>query len=172
MKQNIYHWTKKDKMYYIISMIPFVVLFIGTGILLGKGSIILPIILFCLYITMNIFQAGCCVGCPYQGKYCPAIMGVYLGNVFSGIFYKNRKSNERFFKINETGAGISLFLFVTFPLYWLYKAGWYYLLIYFMLLAVHYVLFMPTQCEHCSYNTTCPGGKSWLKCREILRKKQ
>ena len=22
----------------------------------------------------NIFQAGCCIGCPYRGKYCPACL--------------------------------------------------------------------------------------------------
>ena len=110
--------------------------------------------------------AGACVGCPYQGKYCPALFGVYLGNFLSGILYKDRKFDEKFFKRNAAAGETMVLVLVLFPLYWVFITGWYLVLIYLALIAAHLVIFMPTQCEKCSYNTTCPGGLTWRSCRK------
>lgn len=162
---KIHKWTPKDKWLYVISMIPFAVVFVGTTYLLATYSLNLAIILVILYIITNIFQAGCCVGCPYQGKYCPALCGVYLGNLLSTILYKNRKFDQTFFKLNAKVAEIMVLVLVFYPVYWIYRSSWYLVLIYFGLIVAHFILFMPTQCEKCSYNTTCPGGQTWQKCR-------
>ena len=63
MELEVYKWTKKDKWLYILSMVPFVVVFVGTAYLLATYSIYLLIVFVALYIITNIFQAGCCVGC-------------------------------------------------------------------------------------------------------------
>ncbi len=55
-----------------------------------------------------------------------------------------------------------------FPVYWIVKTSWYLLPIYLLLIMAHLVLFMPTQCEKCSYNETCPGGLAWQACRAWL----
>ena len=81
MDPKPYEWTKRDKWLYALSMIPFLIVFVGTAYLLATYSIYLAIILVVLYVITNIFQAGCCVGCPYRGRYCPALFGVYLGNL-------------------------------------------------------------------------------------------
>jgi hypothetical protein len=169
MDPKPYEWTNKDKWLYALSMIPFLIVFIGTAYLLATYSIYLTIILVAMYILTNVFQAGCCVGCPYRGKYCPALFGVYLGNFLSGILYKNREFDEKFFKMNAAAGETMVLVIAVFPLYWVYRTSWVLVPIYLLLIAAHLVLFMPTQCEKCSYNTTCPGGQTWLSCRDRFK---
>lgn len=156
-----YKWTGKDQLLYALSMIPFLMAFFGTLYLLLTYSIYLPIISVGLYILVNLFQAGCCIGCPYRGKYCPAFCGVYLGNYLSGILYKDRQFDQRFFEHNATAGEITLLIWFIFPLYWLFQTGWYLILVYLILSVLHVILFVPTQCSKCSYNATCPGGQAW-----------
>ena len=122
MEQKVYKWTNKDKWLYILSMIPFAMVFVGTAYLLATYSIYLLIIFMVLYIITNVFQAGCCVGCPYQGKYCPALCGVYLGNLLSSILYKNRQFDLKFFKLNATAGETMVLILVLYPLYWVFKS--------------------------------------------------
>jgi hypothetical protein len=168
MKPAVYEWTKKDKWLYALSMLPFLIVFLGSLYILATYSIFLAIGLVVLYLITNIFQAGCCVGCPYQGRYCPALCGVYLGNLLSGVLYKDRQFDEKFFKRNAAAGETMVIVLVLYPIYWIFMTNWYLVPIYLILIAAHFVLFMPTQCEKCSYNTTCPGGKTWLNCRNRL----
>lgn len=142
-------------------MIPFAVMIAGTFYILCTYSILISVIWLSLYLLVNVFQAGCCVGCPYRNKYCPAFCGVYLGNLLSGILYKNRKFEIRFYEKNATGGEITLILFLLFPLYWIFLLNWYFVVIYLGLIVLHIFLFMPKQCSKCSYNETCPGGKAY-----------
>ncbi|MEZ4813539.1 MAG: hypothetical protein R2883_08760 [Caldisericia bacterium] len=160
--KNCYEWTAKDKVLYAISLVPLVAVFVMTAIILNDSSVWLMITLFALYILVNFFQAGCCIGCPYRGRYCPALCGVYLGNFLSTVLYKNRtKHDPKFFKINATFGETILFVTILFPVYWVYLFGWIYLVVCFVLITTHFLLFMSTQCGKCSYNDTCPGGKMW-----------
>jgi len=159
MKQEpaAYQWTSKDKWLYVLSLVPFLVVFVGTAVLLSTYSIWLTILLLFFYLLTNVFQAGCCVGCPYRGKYCPALFGVYLGNLLSGILYPNREFDQKFFDRNAAGGEIMVLVIALFPTYWVVKTSWYLLPIYLLLIAAHLIIFMPSQCEKCSYNETCPG---------------
>ena len=163
---QVYKWKRKDKWLYTLSMLPFVAMFFGTAIILSIHSLYLIIIWAGLYILTNFFQAGCCVGCPYRGKYCPAFCGVYLGNILSGVLYKDRQHDDLFFKRNATAGEITLLLWFVFPLYWIFKTGWYLVPIYLLLILFHIALFLPTQCSRCSYNSVCPGGQAWLMCQK------
>ncbi len=171
MNQKFYSWTRIDKWWYFISMIPFALMFVGTFYLLVNYSIYLSVIWVVLYIIVNIFQAGCCVGCPYRGKYCPAFCGVYLGNLLSGILYKDRQFDAKFYENNAAGGEISLVVFLIFPIYWIFRSGWYFIPIYVVLVVAHVFLFMPKQCAKCSYNTTCPGGKAYQSYCKFFRTK-
>jgi len=171
MEPKPYQWTKKDKVLYGLSMVPFLIVFIGSAYLLSTYSIWLTIILVGLYLLTNIFQAGCCVGCPYRGKYCPALFGVYFGNILSGFLYKDRDFDERFFKRNAAAGETMVLVIALFPLYWIFKTNWMLVPVYLGLIAAHLLVFMPTQCEKCSYHDTCPGGQAWLNCRKLLKNK-
>ena len=159
-----YHWTARDKWLYGLSLAPFLVMFIGALLLLGTYSIWLSAALLGSYLLINLFQAGCCVGCPYRGRYCPALCGIYLGNLFSGWLYPKREFNQAFFDRNAAGGEIMVLVTMLFPVYWLARTAWWLVPVYFLLLAAHLVTFMPTQCEKCSYHDTCPGGIAWRAC--------
>jgi hypothetical protein len=171
IESTAHQWTSRDKWLYGLSMIPFLVVFIGTAWLLSTYSFWLTIMLLGFYLLTNIFQAGCCVGCPYRGKYCPALFGVYLGNLLSGILYPHREFDQKFFDHNAVGGEIMVLVVALFPVYWVVKTSWYLLPIYFLLIIAHLVTFMPTQCEKCSYNETCPGGIAWRACSAWLELK-
>jgi hypothetical protein len=169
MEPRDYQWTRRDKWLYALSLVPFVVVFAGAILLLGSYSVWLSVILIFFYLLTNIFQAGCCVGCPYRGKYCPALFGVYLGNLLSGILYPEREFDQEFFDRNAAAGEIMVLVTALFPIYWVVKTSWWLLPIYLLLLMAHLVLFMPTQCEKCSYNETCPGGLAWRACAAWLK---
>ncbi|MBN1416402.1 MAG: hypothetical protein JW973_14965 [Bacteroidales bacterium] len=170
MEQKYYKWTNKDKWLYIISLIPFIMLFAGTLYILIDYSVLISLLWIFLYIIVNFFQAGCCVGCPYRGRYCPAFCGVYLGNLLSCVLYKNREFDAEFFERNAAGGEITLILFLIFPLYWIFLAQWYYIPIYIGLIIAHIVLFMPSQCSRCSHNKNCPGGKAYQAYCKLIKK--
>ena len=169
LKKQVYHWTTEDKWKYGISLIPFLIAFLGTAHFIGTISIYLPLIFLGLYLVGNIFQAGACTGCPYRGKYCPPLFGVYLGNILSTVLYRNRKFDMKFIESQAKIAEVVIYGMFLFPVYWLFTLGWYFPVTYFALLLIHLALFMPTQCEKCSYNEICPGGIAWRKCRGVLR---
>jgi len=166
-KQCIYQWTSRDRRFYFLSLIPFFIAFVGATCILAISSPYLVIIFISLYILGNIFQAGACVGCPYRGKFCPAIFGVYLSNIISSIIYKKRSFKQQFFNINANLASTTSIIALIFPIYWLFASGWYYLVGYIVLIALHLYLFFPNFCLKCDYNDTCPGGRT---VRQLLKK--
>ena len=157
---SIHQWSVRDKLLYAVILIPFLAAFLGAAYLLATASIYLAIVFLLLYVGVNVFQAGCCVGCPYRGKYCPAVFGVYLGNFLSATVYRKRDFESRFFRTNATFAEILVVATFLFPIYWLLLLNWYYLVAFLILMVVHIVLFYPTVCPKCSYNDTCPGGQA------------
>jgi hypothetical protein len=169
MDTRAYQWTKKDKLYYALSMVPFLIVFLGTIYLLSTFSIWLSLAFVGMYLLTNVFQAGCCVGCPYRGKYCPALCGVYLGNFLSTVLYKDREFDEKFFERNAAAGETMVIVLVLFPIYWVFKTAWWLVPVYLGLVAAHFLIFMPSQCTDCGYNDTCPGGKAWLKCRKMFK---
>jgi hypothetical protein len=171
MHNKIYHWTAKDKWRYGLSMIPVVVMILGTSYVLYTFSIYMLILWLLIYLVINLFQAACCIGCPYRGIYCPAFFGVYLGNKISNFLYREERFDPKQFKRNALGGEISLAVFLLYPLHWLFVYNWYFVLIYVALVVLHVIIFLPTQCKYCSYNETCPGGRSYTWMCRIIRKK-
>jgi len=155
----MYQWSKRDKFLYSAILIPFLVAFIGAAYLLATVSIYLTVIFLLLYTSVNFFQAGCCIGCPYRGKFCPAVFGMYLANFLSATIYRKRNFEPGFFRVNATLTEISVIIALLFPVYWLLSLNWYYLVVFLSLIVVHIVLFYPIICPKCGYNDTCPGGQ-------------
>ena len=171
-KIDAYQWTARDKWLYWLSMVPFVVVFVGALLLLSTYSNWLSFTLMGFYLLTCVFQAGCCIGCPYRGKYCPAIFGIYFGNILSVVLYPNKEFDQKFFDRNAAAGEVMVILVALFPIYWVAKTSWWLLPVYILLIVSHLVLFMPTQCEKCSYNETCPGGIAWRACAAFLRSKE
>lgn len=163
-----YQWQTKDKVFYVISLLPFLLAFFGAIYLLWTRAWFLGLIFIGLYLLGNLFQAGACTGCPYKGRYCPPIFGVYLGNMLSVWLYPNKAVDIAFIEKQARLAEIIIYIMLFFPVYWLFSYGIVYLLAYGILIFIHLALFMPSQCEKCSYNEVCPGGIMWQKCRGLF----
>lgn len=161
--EDRYEWSDQDKLLYVLALIPFLVAFVGAAYLLGSISIYLILVLLGLYLLANLFQAGCCVGCPYQGRYCPAIFGVYLANWLSTRIYAHRQHDSRFFHTNATLAEITLVVMIAFAGLWLATLSWWFVIALLLLLATHMLLFLTLICPKCSYTDTCPAGKTACK---------
>jgi len=159
----VYYWSRRDRLLYFATLVFFLVAFFGAAYLLATESIYLMVIFLLLYIAANVFQAGCCIGCPYRGRFCPAVFGMYLGNFLSATVYKSRTSAPGFFRINANLAEFFLAATLLFPIYWLVISNWVYLAVFLLLVALHVVAFFPVMCPKCSYNGTCPGGQTTLK---------
>ena len=168
MEKQVYQWTGRDKLIYALALIPFLFGFVGSAYLISTISLYLAITVLVLYLLTNIVQAGACSGCPYRGKYCPPVFGVYLGNILSTVLYKNKEIDMKFIARQAKIAEVTAYITLLFPLYWLFTLGWYLPLIYAALIGIHLVIFLPTQREKCSYNDVCPGGVGWKKCKVSL----
>jgi hypothetical protein len=46
------------------------------------------------------------------------------------------------------------------PTYWIFTYGWYYLILYIVLIMIHLFFFYRFFCPNCSYSNTCPGGRT------------
>jgi len=164
----VYQWTSRDRWRYTVSLLPFLAAFAGTADLLGRFSIKLTLVYLGLYLLANFFQAGACTGCPYRGRYCPPIFGVYFGNLLSVVLYRKKEFDRGCIQSQAKIAEVLVYITLLFPLYWLFRLAWLLPLFYLGLLLLHLVLFMPTQCEKCSYSEICPGGAFWHTCRDKL----
>ena len=58
VEQKTYEWTRKDKTFYALSMVPFLIVFVGTAYLLSTYSIYLTILLVGMYLLTNVFKPG------------------------------------------------------------------------------------------------------------------
>ena len=159
----VYQWSRRDRLLYFATLGPFLVAFVGAAYVLATVSIYLTATFLLLYIAVNVFQAGYCIGCPYRARFCPAVFGIYLGNLLSATIYKSRTYNPRFFRISANLAEVFLAATLLFPIYWLVVSNWVYLVLFLLLVVLHVVAFFPTVCPKYSYNDTCPGGQAAIK---------
>lgn len=164
----VHQWSGRDRLVYLATLAPFVVAFVGAAYVLSTFSVYLTLTFVLLYVALNVFQAGCCIGCPYRGKFCPAVFGMYSANVISASFYGRRTHDPRFFRVNANLAEVSLAATLVFPIYWLAESNWVYAVAFLALAGLHAVTFFPAMCLKCGYNDTCPGGQTTAK---LLKKR-
>ncbi|MBN1963953.1 MAG: hypothetical protein JW910_04870 [Anaerolineae bacterium] len=163
----VYEWSTRDKVIYLLALLPFLVAFGGSVLLLGTISVVLSLVLIGLYLLGNVFQAACCVGCPYRGRYCPAFFGVYLANVLSTRFYAGRQFDLQVFKRYATFGELTvLSIFVVAGVGLATLNGWYVAAL-VGLIALHVALFLTVICPKCGYCETCPAGQ--MACRWFAR---
>lgn len=153
-----YAWTRRDKGIYGLAMIPFLVAFVGTAVITARLAWYLPVILVALHLVTSLFQAVCCVGCPYRGRFCPAIFGIYLGNVLSVVLYRHRTHDPVRFRRNANLAEIGCLATLLFASVSLAFVSLWYVIALLALLALHVAVFMVRICTRCSYRSTCPAG--------------
>ena len=158
-----YEWTRRDKFTYLLALTPFLVAFLGALALVATISVYWTIALIALHLLGSAFQAGCCIGCPYRGRYCPALFGIFLANAFSARIYRDRQYDEKFFKRNAALAETAVAIIAILCCVLLFTIHWLYTVAFLALGFVHLYLFFRRICPMCSYNETCPGGQAAVK---------
>lgn len=139
-------------------------LFIVQGLVfiyLWTFSPILSLTMILLYLLTSYFQSYCCVyqDCPYIGEFCPAVSGIYVGNILAKRLYSpdTVKSEGKFQTYKNLGILFWL-LMAFFPLYWVYLLGLYYAIGYVVFHLGYYIVYGLTICPACAIRETCPGG--------------
>jgi hypothetical protein len=156
---DAYEWTERDKWVYLLVLTPFLVAFVGAAVLMATISIHWAITLIALYLLGNFFQAGCCIGCPYRGRYCPALFGIFFANRLSARIYGNRDHDERFFNRNAVLAAAVVVVIGVLCVSLLFTIHWAYAVAFLSLSTAHVVVFFRAICPKCGFNETCPGGR-------------
>lgn len=158
-----HEWTRRDRLEYVVALTPFLVAFLGALVLVATISVYWTLALVVLYLLGNFFQAGCCIGCPYRGRYCPALFGILLANWISARIYQDRQYDEKFFKRNAALAETVVVIIAVLSCTLLFTIHWLYAIVFAVLGAIHLYLFFRRICPKCGYNETCPGGRAALK---------
>jgi hypothetical protein len=160
-----YEWTGRDKLIYLLALVPFLVAFLGALALIATISVYWTVALVALYVLGAFFQAGCCIGCPYRGRYCPALFGIFLANVISARLYRNREFDQKTFNRNAALAGTVVTVIAVLCSVLLFSIHWALGFGFLALGVIHVVFFFGQICPRCSYNETCPGGQAAIKLR-------
>jgi hypothetical protein len=162
-----YHWSRQDKIVYMFVMLPFIAAFAGVIVLLANISLVLSVVFVALYLLGNVFQAACCVGCPYQGRFCPAAFGCYPANWLSTRRYAGRKHDPAFFERNATRGELSVISALVLACVGLATINGWYVVILLALVGMHFGLLLILFCPKCGYAGTCPAGQ--MACRLFKR---
>jgi hypothetical protein len=148
---------------YFALTIPFLVIVILVFVYLWRNNILLSFVLLALYLATSYFQAYCCAyqECPYIGRFCPAIVGIYPANLFAKLLYGRKKVVESKvrFEVQATLATIGWLGIAILPLYWLWQLGAIFAIGYFASHVIYYLIYGLTVCPKCAIRDTCPGGK-------------
>lgn len=148
---------------YLILTVPFFLLLILVFVYLWTYSFVLSFVFALFYLLMCYFQAYCCVhqDCPYVGEFCPAVMGIFPGNIMAKHIYTNKNllKSKKKFELHATLAIIAWLGIIAFPLFWIAKLGMAFSVGYVVCHVVYYVIFGLTICPVCAIRNTCPGGK-------------
>ena len=160
---HAYEWTRRDKLTYFLALTPFLVAFVGALALIATISVYWTVALVVLYLLGCFFQAGCCIGCPYRGRYCPALFGIFLANVISARIYRDREHDQRFFDRNAALAETVVAIIAILSCVLLFTIHWALAVLFLALGTLHLIFFFRQICPKCGYNEICPGGQAALK---------
>ena len=93
-------------------------------VLVATLSVYWTLALVLLFLLGAFFQAGCCIGCPYRGRYCPALFGIFPANFLSARIYKYRQYDENFLKRNAALADTVVSIIVVLCCVMLFTIHW------------------------------------------------
>ena len=151
---------KNRRRYYVSTAILFIVQSL-VFLYLWTINPLYSLIMIVLYLATSYFQSYCCVyqDCPYIGEMCPAVSGIYVGNIFAQKLYsKDTPKDEKRFQKHKNLGILFWLLMAFFPLYWIYLLDLYYAIFYVIFHLGYYLLFGLTICPSCAIKDTCPGG--------------
>ena len=162
----------RRKALYLLLTIPMLAVYVAIAVFLWTVDIVFFSIYCAFFILVALFQSYVCVHwqCPYVGKFAPCVGGFCLPSSQIARLFKHVKRSEKTYKIVVTLAYINFFGVILFPIYFLYRQSFVYMLIYLGIVAVYALCFLLLICPVCGTRHVCPGGQTATQLRDRIRK--
>ena len=160
------------KALYLLLTVPMIVMYVAIAVFLWTVDIAVFGIYCALFVLVAMFQSYVCVywQCPHVGKFAPCVGGFCIPSSQIARLFKNVKRSEKTYNIVLTLAYVSFFGIILFPLYFIYRLSFVYMLIYVAIVAVYTVCFLLFICPACGTRHVCPGGQAALQLRDRIRR--
>lgn len=152
---------KKKRRYWVLT-IPLLALLVVTSLYLWRIGSGLGLIYIGFFIVLNFADSYLCSveNCPYVGKPCPGMFGLFLVGVLAGIRRRIKvKQNQVISGVCGGIVGLSTIGLVLFPLNWLAKRSLLMALGYFLVFLIYYLVYILTICPHCAKRNDCPAAR-------------
>lgn len=162
----------KRKALYLFLTIPMIAMYVTLAVFLWSVNAIASIIYCAFFVFVAILQSYVCVywQCPYVGKFAPCVGGFCLPSSQIARLFRHVKRSEKTYNIVITLAYINFFGVILFPIYFIYRQGLVYALIYVGLVAVYALCFLLFICPVCGTRHVCPGGQTAIRLKDGIKR--
>lgn len=165
---NKHRFSKK--LFYFAVHFPLIGLFCILGFYIYSFNLTFLLLYIFFALISILFQSYCCAfqECPYIGfpSFCPGIGGFLILSSYLTLFVKKLPKSKRWFNLSASIAGLSAFVFVIYPVFFLIKLNLLYPLLYLLLTLVYIISFFSLICPGCAIVKICPGGVFSRKIRK------
>ena len=168
MNENCVPYPRKRL--YLLLTIPMLVMYVAVAAFLWQVSLTFFVIYLSLFVVVALSQSYVCVywQCPYVGKFAPCVGGFCLPSSQIARLFKNVKRTERTYNLMVTIAFASFLGIIMMPIYFMYRQGLEYLVIYLGIVMIYAASFLWLICPVCGTRQVCPGGQTSTKLREMI----
>lgn len=162
----------KRKALYLLLTIPMIAMYVAIAVFLWTVDIASFSIYCALFILVALFQSYVCVHwqCSYVGKFAPCVGGFCLPSSQIARLFKRAKRSEKAYKIVLTLAYTCFFAVILFPIYFIYRQSFVYMLIYVGIVAVYALCFLLFICPVCGTRHVCPGGQTAMQVKDRIKR--
>jgi len=157
------------KALYLALTVPMIALYAVIAVYLWTVSAAACIVYLAFFILVAVSQAYVCVcwDCPYVGRFGPCVGGFCLPSSQIARLFKNVRQTKTAYNIVVTIAFIAFFGIIFWPMYFIYRLGPVYLLLYIGLVMVYTPAFLLSICPVCASRHVCPAGQASTKLRNL-----
>jgi Zn finger protein HypA/HybF involved in hydrogenase expression len=155
----------KRKALYLLLTLPMIAMYVAIAAFLWTTHWAYVAIYCGLFVLVAAFQSQVCVHwqCPHVGSFAPCVGGFCLPSSQIARLFRRTKRSERMYPISLTLAYVSFFGIILFPIYFIYRQGLVYLLVYVGVVAVYASCFLRFICPACGARHVCPGGQTAMR---------
>jgi Zn finger protein HypA/HybF involved in hydrogenase expression len=153
------------KALYLLLTLPMIAMYVAIAVFLWATHWAYLAVYCGLFVLVAVFQSQVCVHwqCPHVGSFAPCVGGFCLPSSQIARLFKRTKRSEKMYPICLTLAYISFFGIILFPVYFIYRQGLVYMLVYLGVVAVYAFCFLLFICPTCGARHVCPGGQTAMR---------
>jgi hypothetical protein len=168
MNENCVPYPRKSL--YLLLTIPMIGMYVLIAAYLWQISFVLFAVYCAMFVIVALSQSYVCAywQCPYVGKFAPCVGGFCLPSSQIARLFKHTRRSESAYNISVTAAFVSLLGIIALPIYFLYRQGILYLIVYLGIVTGYAASFLWLICPRCATRHVCPGGQVSTKLRERI----